>query len=112
MNPTDASDRGLTTRTLVSVRSRVGRVSALLEITDQVMPGVVSLPHGWGHGRPGVKLAIAQAHPGASINDLTDEERVDALSGNASFSGVEVEVEATDALPAGAPLLSEAPPGA
>jgi hypothetical protein len=60
-----------------------------------VMPGIVSLPHGWGHGRPGVKLAVAQAHPWASINDLTDEERVDALSGNTSFSGVEVEVVAT-----------------
>ena len=49
------------------------------------MPGVVSVPHGWGHGRPGVKLQVATAHPGASINDLTDDQAVDALLGTAAF---------------------------
>jgi hypothetical protein len=55
-------------------------------------PGVVSLPHGWGHHRPGVRLSTAAARPGASLNDVTDEERVDAMSGNAALSGVPVTV--------------------
>jgi hypothetical protein len=56
------------------------------------MPGVVSLPHGWGHTREGTHLQTAQRHPGASINDVTDELAVDELSGNAAFNGVPVEV--------------------
>ena len=60
--------------------------------SSDMMPGVVSLPHGWGHGRQGVQLAIARAQPGASANDLTDERQLDALSGNAALNGVPVEV--------------------
>jgi hypothetical protein len=55
-------------------------------------PGEVSLPHGWGHGREGTSLRVAKAVPGVSLNDLTDELRIDPLSGNAAFSGVPVEV--------------------
>jgi hypothetical protein len=55
---------------------------------------VVSLPHGWGHARPGVQMAIASAQPGASANDLTDERHLDAVSGNAALNGVPVRVEA------------------
>ena len=58
------------------------------------MPCVVSLPHGWGHARPGVQMSIASAQPGASANDLTDERQLDALSGNAALNGVPVQVEA------------------
>jgi anaerobic selenocysteine-containing dehydrogenase len=94
MHPRDATARGLTDGADVRITSRVGAVTAPLEVTDEVMPGVVSLPHGWGHDRAGVRLAVAEAHAGVSINDLTDELRVDALSGNASFSGVAVEVTA------------------
>jgi hypothetical protein len=57
-----------------------------------MMPGVVSLPHGWGHSRPGVALSVASARPGASLNDVTDELSVDALAGTAAFSGVAVDV--------------------
>jgi hypothetical protein len=57
-------------------------------------PGVVSLPHGFGHDRPGTRLRTAAAHAGASINDLTDEQLVDGLCGTAAFSGVPVEVVA------------------
>jgi hypothetical protein len=60
-------------------------------------PGVVSLPHGWGHHRPGIRLAVAAATPGASLNDVTDEQRVDVLSGNAALSGVPVTVTAASA---------------
>jgi anaerobic selenocysteine-containing dehydrogenase len=65
-----------------------------VEVSDEVMPGVVSIPHGWGHDRPGVALATAQKHPGVSVNDLTDDRFLDALSGNAALNGVPVRVEA------------------
>jgi anaerobic selenocysteine-containing dehydrogenase len=69
-------------------------VEVRVELTDRVMPGVVSIPHGWGHDRPGTGQLIAAAHAGVSINDLTDEQAVDAASGNAVLSGVRVTVEA------------------
>jgi hypothetical protein len=59
-----------------------------------MMPGVVSLPHGWGHHRAGTRLAVAAQHAGASLNDVTDAARVDVLSGNAALSGVPVRVRA------------------
>ena len=76
------------------VRSRVGAVEVPIEITETLMPGVASLPHGYGHQRPGTQLAVARAHPGASLNDLTDETRLDLLTGNAALSAVPVRVEA------------------
>ncbi|RLE36711.1 MAG: molybdopterin oxidoreductase family protein [Acidobacteria bacterium] len=90
MHSEDAGRRGLESGQLVEVSSRVGRVTVALEVTDEMMPGVVSLPHGWGHNLEGVHLATAQQHPGVNINDLTDELRVDPLTGNAAFSGVPV----------------------
>ena len=65
-----------------------------LQVTDAIRPGVVCLPHGWGHHRPGTRQRVAAAHAGESVNDLTDELFVDVLSGNAAFSGVPVEVAA------------------
>jgi anaerobic selenocysteine-containing dehydrogenase len=94
MNPRDASARGLLDGQRVRVRSRVGEVQVPLEVTESMTPGVVSLPHGWGHGRSGTRLAVANAHAGASLNDLTDPMAVDGLSGVAAFSGVPVEVTA------------------
>jgi anaerobic selenocysteine-containing dehydrogenase len=93
MHPGDASRLGLQDGGAVRVRSRVGEVQAPLEVTEDLMPGVVSLPHGFGHGRAGVRLRVAAEHAGVSINDLTDPEHLDALSGNAAFSGVPVTVE-------------------
>jgi hypothetical protein len=58
-----------------------------------MMKGVVSLPHGYGHGREGIRLQVAAAHAGESVNDLSDDQAVDALSGNAAFSGLSVQVE-------------------
>ena len=92
MHPDDARARGLAPGQTVEVRSRVGSVPVRLELTDAVMPGVVSLPHGWGHGRPGVQLRVAAAHAGVSLNDLTDDQAVDALLGTAAFSGTPVHV--------------------
>ena len=95
MHPADAAQRDLRQGNAVQVRSKVGAIEVPLEITDALMQGVVSLPHGFGHSRKGTATHVASAHAGASINDVTDESRVDLLSGNASFSGVPVEVSAT-----------------
>jgi anaerobic selenocysteine-containing dehydrogenase len=92
MHPSDAAARGLEGGSLVRATSRVGTVEARLALTDAIMPGVVSLPHGWGHGKPGARLGVANRHPGASINDLTDDQRIDVASGTAAFSGVPVDV--------------------
>ncbi len=92
MHPDDLAARGLADGTPVEVRSRVGSVVVEVAATDDVMPGVVSLPHGYGHAaNPG--MAHAATVPGVSINDLTDPERLD-VSGNAAFSGVPVTVTA------------------
>jgi anaerobic selenocysteine-containing dehydrogenase len=93
MHPGDAAARGLAEGDRVEVRSRAGAVVVPLSLTSDLMAGVVSLPHGWGHSRPDVALAVAAARPGASLNDLTDELAVDALAGTAAFSGVPVEVQ-------------------
>jgi anaerobic selenocysteine-containing dehydrogenase len=98
MHPNDAEARGLSKGCRVEVKSNVGAVEVSLEITDALMEGVVSLPHGFGHARPGTQLRIANAHAGASINDVTDDARVDLLSGNASFSGVPVSVRKVEDL--------------
>ncbi len=92
MNPEDAHSIGLVSGQRVEVISRVGRVAVALEVSDEIMPGVVSLPHGWGHDREGTRLSVAERRPGASINDVTDERLVDGLTGNAAFSGVPVRV--------------------
>ena len=94
MHPADLSQRGLTDGQLVRVRSRVGVIEVEVAASEEMMAGVVSLPHGWGHARPGVQMGIASAQPGASANDLTDERQLDSLSGNAALNGVPVEVEA------------------
>jgi anaerobic selenocysteine-containing dehydrogenase len=92
MHPADAHTRGLADGERVQVRSRAGLVEATLSVTADVRPGVVSLPHGWGHHRPGTRLRVASARPGASLNDVTDERRVDTLCGTAALNGVPVEV--------------------
>jgi anaerobic selenocysteine-containing dehydrogenase len=92
MHPTDLSQRGLVDGQRVRVRSRVGVIEVEVAASEDMMAGVVSLPHGWGHARPGVQMSIASEQPGASVNDLTDERQLDALSGNAALNGVPVEV--------------------
>jgi anaerobic selenocysteine-containing dehydrogenase len=63
-------------------------------VTDAIMPGVVSIPHGWGHDAPGARLRVAEDHAGVNSNALADETRVEPLSGNAILNGIPVEVEA------------------
>ena len=93
MHPDDLAARGLADGALVTVASRVGSVRVEVTATDDMMPGVVSLPHGYGHQVGGTRLRHAIQVPGPSINDLTDPERLD-LSGNAALTGVPVTVEA------------------
>ena len=94
IHPADADRLGVKSGDMVTVSSRVGQVTAPAEVTDDMMAGVASLPHGFGHGRDGVQLSIATNHAGVSINDLTDDQLIDVLSGNAAFSGVPVTVKA------------------
>jgi anaerobic selenocysteine-containing dehydrogenase len=101
MHPEDARALGLAEGDEAVVASRVGQVSVPVSVTDEVMRGVVSLPHGYGHRREGVRLSVAGKHAGVSLNDLTDELRVDSLTGNAAFSGVPVRV--TRAAPGASP---------
>jgi len=93
VHPEDAQRLGLSEGEEAVITSRVGEVRAPVSVTDEVMPGVVSLPHGYGHGREGVQLRVAGEHVGVSINDLTDDQSVDKISGNAAFSGVRVIVQ-------------------
>ena len=92
MHPTDAAQRHLRPGQEVSVRSRVGSVVVPIEISEEMMPGVVSIPHGWGHDRLGIRLEVAQRHAGGSINDVTDNLTIDALCGTAAFNGTWVSV--------------------
>jgi anaerobic selenocysteine-containing dehydrogenase len=92
LNPADAARIGLEDGGAARVSSRTGTLVAPIELTDAVAPGVVSLPHGWGHDLPGVAMAVAQAHPGVNSNLLADDERYDELSGNAVLNGIPVKV--------------------
>lgn len=96
LHPKTAENHGIKDGQEVKVTSRVGHVTIVAEVTDELMPGVVSIPHGWGHGRKGVKQKIAQAHAGVSVNDLTDDTLIDQLSGNAAVNGVPVQLEAIE----------------
>jgi anaerobic selenocysteine-containing dehydrogenase len=100
LHPDDAAARSLSSGDLAQVSSRVGSVTVEVEVTDDVMPGVASLPHGFGHGREGVKLSVAGAKPGVSLNDLTDPMDYDPLSGNAVLNGTLVTVAPSTVAPA------------
>ncbi|HEU4837014.1 MAG TPA: molybdopterin-dependent oxidoreductase [Pyrinomonadaceae bacterium] len=94
MHPIDAADRDLLHGQRVVVRSRVGSIVLPVEVSEEIMRGVVSIPHGWGHDRSGNQQSVAQQHAGASINDITDHQAVDALCGTAAFNGIAVTVAA------------------
>ncbi len=92
MHPKDLADRGLEDGSVVRVSSRVGSVDVEVSAVDDLMPGVVSLPHGYGHQVSGTRMRHARTVAGVSINDLTDPERLD-VSGNAALNGVPVTVQ-------------------
>ncbi|MEA2442064.1 MAG: hypothetical protein QOH76_3488, partial [Thermoleophilaceae bacterium] len=92
VHPVDAERLGLADGALARVRSRVGEVDAPVEVTDAIMPGVVSIPHGWGHSAPGARMQVAAEHAGVNSNVLADELEIEPLSGNAVLNGIPVEV--------------------
>jgi anaerobic selenocysteine-containing dehydrogenase len=94
MHPQDMHAVAVKDGSMVSVSSRVGSLEVLVEASESMMQGVVSLPHGYGHNREGISMTIASANAGVSCNDLTDELALDALSGNAAVNGVPVCVTA------------------
>jgi anaerobic selenocysteine-containing dehydrogenase len=93
MHPHDLSARGIAEGARVRVRSRTGSIETEVRASDAIMPGVACLPHGFGHGRDGMRIARAQNVIGESYNDLSDAQLLDAPSGNAALSGVPVWVE-------------------
>ena len=93
VNPEDARALGLKDGSTARICSRVGEVEAPVEISDEMMPGVASLPHGWGHSAPDARMAVARANAGVSLNDLTDEQLLDPLSGNAVLNAIPVTIE-------------------
>jgi len=92
LHPDDAAELGLTDGAPATIASRVGTVTAPVELTDGIRRGVVSLPHGWGHHVPGTRMRVAAEHAGVSSNVLTDEREVDPVSGNAVLNGIPVSV--------------------
>ncbi|GAA3397323.1 molybdopterin oxidoreductase family protein [Streptomyces roseoviridis] len=92
IHPEDAARLGLEAGALARVKGEGGELEAEVEITDTVRPGVVSLPHGWGHDRPGTRLGVASRRPGVNVNQLLDGSRLDPLSGTAVLNGFPVHV--------------------
>jgi anaerobic selenocysteine-containing dehydrogenase len=93
IHPDDAAKYSISNEQMITVTSRVGEVSLPAEITEKIMPGVISIPHGWGHNKKGSQWHTAEQHAGVSVNDLTDEMVIDELSGNAVLNGVPVTIK-------------------
>jgi anaerobic selenocysteine-containing dehydrogenase len=92
IHPEDAARRSIADGDEVMLASRVGEIGVTAKVTDRVMPGAVSLPHGFGQAREGVRLSLAATLHGASYNDVSDETALDPLSGNAAVNAVPVRV--------------------
>ena len=99
MHSVDAATHGLANGDLVALTSASGEIHVPLEIDDDIRPGVVSMPHGWGHRDPQTQIAIAQAHAGANTNILSPGTMVDVISGNAVLNGIPVQVRKADRQP-------------
>ncbi len=94
IHPDDAERLGLADGESARISSAAGTVEAPIETTEDIMPGVVSIPHGWGHGAAGVRMGVASSHAGVNSNVLADDSMIDPLSGNAVLNGIPVEVSA------------------
>jgi anaerobic selenocysteine-containing dehydrogenase len=94
MHADDARRRGLSTGDLVEVASASGRIDVPVEVTDAIKPGVVSMPHGWGHGLPGTRMTVANGSPGVNTNALSPPTFIDEPSGNGALNGIPVSVTA------------------
>ena len=98
IHPDDAAKRGVTATDIVTVTSAAGQIEVSVELTEAIMPGVVSMPHGWGHGKSGTRMAVANGSPGVNTNILSPPTFLDEPSGNGALNGIPVAV---------APVVSE-----
>jgi anaerobic selenocysteine-containing dehydrogenase len=92
IHPDDAARRGITDDDIVTVKSEAGSIRVPVEITDSIRPGVVSMPHGWGHGKPGTRMSVANNSPGANTNVLSPPTFIDEPSGNGVLNGIPVTI--------------------
>jgi anaerobic selenocysteine-containing dehydrogenase len=90
VSPIDAERLHLVSGGRARVESGGRAIEVTVEITDEMMPGVVSLPHGWGHDQPGTRMGVAAERPGANLNAILDDQKRDPLSGNAVLTGVPI----------------------
>lgn len=107
IHPSDAERLGIKNDELSTVTSRVGSVTLGVEVTKGIMPGVVSIPHGWGHDAESIRMKVAEKHAGVNVNILTDEDAMDAPTGNSVLNGIPVSI-----VPAGAVAEAGAAAGA
>jgi anaerobic selenocysteine-containing dehydrogenase len=99
MNPEDARQRKLENGQIVKVATSIGSIEIELETTLEMMPGVVSIPHGWGHDLPGVKLSLAKTRPGVNVNLITNDDLIDKGSGTSVLYGIPVVVTSVESFP-------------
>lgn len=92
IHPDDAARCGVTDNDIVTVKSEAGEIKVPIEVTQSIRPGVVSMPHGWGHGKPGTRMSVANSSPGANTNVLSPPTFVDEPSGNGVLNGIPVTI--------------------
>jgi anaerobic selenocysteine-containing dehydrogenase len=96
INPMDAENHNLQEGETAHISSEAGELQVPIHVTEEIMPGVVSLPHGWGHRVNGTRLRIAQDHAGVNSNILTDRHSMDPLSGNAVLNGIPISIDSIE----------------
>ena len=106
----DAQKLGLEDGQTAEVRSATGAIQLPVEVNDDMFEGVISIPQGWGHNRPDTAMSVAERQPGVSMNDVTDCQRIDALTGNAAFNGTRVAVRGLTDDPGSAQAPPNRPP--
>ena len=92
IHPDDAARCGVADDDVVTVKSVAGEIKVPVEVTTAIKPGVVSMPHGWGHGKPGTRMSVANNSPGANTNALSPPTFVDEPSGNGALNGIPVTI--------------------
>jgi anaerobic selenocysteine-containing dehydrogenase len=96
VHPDDADRCGVADGQLATVRSEAGSIDVPVEVTDGIRAGVVSMPHGWGHDKPGTRLSVAREHAGVNSNVLAPGTFIDEISGNAAVNGIPVTITAAE----------------
>jgi anaerobic selenocysteine-containing dehydrogenase len=95
LHPSDAQRLKLTDGAHARITSAAATLTVAVSVTEAIMPGVVSLPHGWGHGQPGTAMRVAAAHPGVNFNQLAPDSAVEPLSGDAILNAIPVTLAPT-----------------